>query len=94
MALIQYVIDMPYIGKDNQATFLPGILEKNILQETLAALFVKAIKKLRLITLCQFLQVAKMKNQIFNFYANNAIKKKVLLIIGYIKLKNRHDTFI
>lgn len=94
MALIQYVIDMPYIGKDNQATFLQGILEKNILQKKLAVLFVMASKKLRLTTLCQFSQVAKMKNQIFNFYVKNAIRKKVLLIIGYIKLKNNHDTFI
>ena len=93
MALIQYVIGMPYIGKDNQATFLQGILEKNILQKQLAVLFVKASKKLRLITLFQFLRVAKMKNLISNFYVNNAIRKKVLLIIGYIKLKNNHDTF-
>lgn len=94
MALIHCVIDMPYIGKGNQATFLQGILGKNILQKKLAVLFVKASKKLRLTTLFQFLRVAKMKNQIFNFYVNNAIRKKVLLIIGFIKLKNNHDTFI
>ena len=94
MALIHCVIDMPYIGKGNQATFLQGILEKNILQKTLAVLFVKEIKKLRLIILCQFSQVAEMKNQIFNFYVKHATRKKVLLIIGYIKQKNNHDTFI
>ena len=94
MALIQYVIDMPYIGKGNQVTFLQGILGKNILQKTLVVLFVKAIKKLRLITLCQFLQVAEMKNQIFNFCVNHATRKKLLLITGCIKQKNNHDTFI